>query len=229
MKTTAIILAAGNGTRMNSPVPKQNMKILGKTVLYRATEAFQNCELIDSIVVVAKASEVENVANDLRCFSKLITVVAGGDSRAASSINGFNAIPSDTSFVAFHDAARCLITPEDIAKVVKDAALYGAATATCVVTDTVKRVKDGFICDTEDRTTLRTALTPQIFKKIIYSEAVSKIKIPLANITDDNMIVENAGFDVFCTDIGKENIKITVPEDVCYAEFVLQRREKKHV
>ena len=223
MNICAVILAAGSGSRMRASITKQRLPILGETVLHRAVRAFEECEVINSIVVVAREDEVSIVKSAVSDFKKIHSVVVGGKTRAESSFLGFEAIPEDADFVAIHDSARCLINPADIAKVVCDAQKYGAATASCVVTDTVKRVgDDGFISATENRDCLRLAQTPQIFKKELYSRAVSSINIRDARITDDNMLLEMTGVKVFCTDIGSYNIKITYPDDILYTEFLLK-------
>ena len=223
MNVCAVILAAGSGSRMRATITKQRLPILGETVLHRAVRAFEECEVINSIVVVAREDEVSIVKSAVSDFKKIHSVVAGGNTRAESSFLGFEAIPEDVDFVAIHDSARCLINPADIAKVVCDAQKYGAATASCVVTDTVKRVDDdGFVSATENRDCLRLAQTPQIFKKELYSRAVSSINIRDTRITDDNMLLEMTGVKVFCTDIGSYNIKITYPDDILYTEFLLK-------
>ena len=223
MNVCAVILAAGSGSRMRATITKQRLPILGETVLHRAVRAFEECEVINSIVVVAREDEVSIVKSAVSDFKKIHSVVVGGNTRAESSFLGFEAIPEDVDFVAIHDSARCLINPADIAKVVCDAQKYGAATASCVVTDTVKRVDDdGFVSATENRDCLRLAQTPQIFKKELYSRAVSSINIRDTRITDDNMLLEMTGVKVFCTDIGSYNIKITYPDDILYTEFLLK-------
>jgi 2-C-methyl-D-erythritol 4-phosphate cytidylyltransferase len=113
-----------------------------------------------------------------------------------------------------------------ITKVVRNAIIYGAASASTVVVDTVKRVdKDGFAVGTENREELRLATTPQIFDYELYGKAVSLALEKKINVTDDNMLMEYMGVRVHMTDVGKTNIKITYAEDVAFAEYILERRD----
>ena len=140
---TAIILAGGIGSRMKADKAKQYIDILGKTVIERSVFAFDSADAVTDIVVVVRDGDLKNVSSLLRSkVTKPIKVVAGGKSRAESAINGFLAIDDETEFVAIHDAARCLITPTMINKVVNEAKEYGAATAACTISDTLKLIDD---------------------------------------------------------------------------------------
>lgn len=222
----AIILAAGSGSRMNSNITKQQMTLCGKSVLAHTLMVFDRCESVRSIVVVARADELDFARGESIMTKKTVAVVAGGRTRAESARIGFNNIPVDTDFIAIHDAARCLVTPDDVARVIEAAIKYGAATATTAVSDTVKIVdSQGYVRETVDRDRVRLAATPQIFRTDIYRHALEIAKRDGICVTDDNMIVENAGYEIFCVDTGNKNIKITHTEDLDYAEFVLKRRE----
>ncbi len=224
--TAAIILAGGTGSRMQSDKTKQFIDILGKTVLERTVLAFDKCELINEIVVVVREGEESDaitLINKLN-ISKSFKTVIGGACRAESAKNGFLAISQDTDFVAVHDAARCLITPEMIDKVVKMAYKTSAATAVCSVSDTVKQVdKDGKIVATIPRETVFRAQTPQVFSKDVYNRALIRCE-DLSGITDDNMLLENIGADIYAVDLGYNNIKITTQEDLRLAKNILTER-----
>lgn len=224
--TAAIILAGGTGSRMQSDKTKQFIDILGKTVLERTVLAFDKCELINEIVVVVREGEESDaitLINKLN-ISKSFKTVIGGACRAQSAKNGFLAISQDTDFVAVHDAARCLITPEMIDKVVKMAYKTSAATAVCSVSDTVKQVdKDGKIVATIPRETVFRAQTPQVFSKDVYKRALIRCE-DLSAITDDNMLLENIGADIYAVDLGYNNIKITTQEDLRLAKNILTER-----
>ena len=223
----AVILAAGSGTRMNINTTKQQLLIADKTVLRRSLEAFDSCPDIKSITLVIKDGEEVFAKEQSEGITKLYRIVTGGKTRAESARLGFYAIPESADFVAIHDAARCLVTPTDISKVISDAITHGAATAATGASDTVKIVSpDGFVTDTPDRSRVMLAATPQIFKTDIYKSALAASDADDVTVTDDNMLVERAGFKVYCTDTGKENIKITHTGDVEYAELILRRREK---
>ncbi len=223
--TSAVILAAGCGSRMNSSITKQRMTVCGETVIHRAVRAFEECRDITDIVVVVREDELEFASGELSDISKLRATVAGGNTRAESARIGFDSIPQGSDYVAIHDAARCLITPDMVARVLNTAYERGAATATAPVFDTVKCVDhDGKIVCTPPREGLRLASTPQVFRSDIYRSALD-FSSDMTGITDDNMLVERIGVDVFCVDIGTENVKITTPQDIKYAEMILEARK----
>ena len=226
-KVAAVILAAGSGTRMNINTTKQQLLISGKTVLRRSLEAFEACADISSITVVARDGEQDFVREQAIGLAKIYSIVTGGKTRAESARLGYAAIPDGSDYVAIHDAARCLITSDNISHVIADAIVHGSATASSSVSDTVKIVDNaGYVTDTPDRNRVMLAATPQIFKSDIYAEALALADPQDPTVTDDNMLVERAGYKVFCTDTGKENIKITHFGDVEYAELILRRRER---
>ena len=225
-KTSAIILAGGTGSRMMNDKTKQLIDICGMTVLERTALAFAESDLIDEIVVVARAEELEEVNSllHLHKLAKPVKLITGGKCRAESAKNGFSAVDEAVDFVAIHDAARCLITAEMIDKVVEKAHKCGAATAVCSVTDTVKTVDEyGKITDTLPRETVFRAQTPQVFKSSLYRAALDK-NSDLSGVTDDNMLLESIGVDVYAVDLGQTNIKITTPFDLKLAENILKDR-----
>ena len=227
LTTSAIILAGGAGNRMNTDKTKQFIDILGKTVIERAISPFDNSDFIDEIVLVVKPDEIESVSELMAAegYKKRIKLVIGGACRAESAKNGFSAVSEDAKFVAIHDSARCLITTEMIDMVVKKAFETGAATAACGVYDTVKTVdENGKILSTIPRDSVYRAQTPQVFSKEIYEKALKACK-DLTKITDDNMLVENIGVDVYAVDLGSENIKITTQGDLPLAKSILLQRK----
>lgn len=225
---TAVILAAGSGSRMMTDIPKQNIVLCGKSVLARALCAFEKSSLVDSIVLVVRDENTESVKRDFGAdFVKLSSVISGGDTRAASAKAGFCAIPDKTDIVAFHDAARCLVTVEDIDKVIRRASETGAATASAGVTDTVKLVDGDIIKETLDRERLRFAQTPQAFSVDIYRKGLVALGEDFTRTTDDNMIAEAAGAKVTAVETSRYNIKITTKDDILYAEFILSRRGER--
>ena len=230
-KTSAVILAGGKGSRMKSDKTKQFMDILGMTVLERAVLSFEKSSLIDEIIVVVKEDEMDAVKALFTSdkYTKTLKFCIGGECRALSAKNGFYAVDSDCDFVAIHDAARCLITPEMIDKVVEKAHKNRAATAVCGVTDTVKIVdEEGKITSTVPRNTVYRAGTPQVFAKDLYAQALLQCD-DFSAITDDNMLVEKIYRDIYAVDLGQTNIKITSPEDVEFAKNILIKRGETRV
>ena len=117
---SAIILAAGSGSRMGGEVTKQKISVLGKSVLRRSVEAFQSCDDIFEIIIVTRADELDFAKAEINGCNKVTKIVRGGSTRAESAALGFACVDERTEFVAIHDAARCLVTGEDISKVVSD-------------------------------------------------------------------------------------------------------------
>ena len=226
LNTAAIILAGGSGSRMHSDKTKQFISIFGITVLERTLRAFDKSELTDQIIVVVKSGEEASVAALIEKMNMKtpISYTVGGVCREESAKYGFALTNDDVGFVAIHDVARCLITPEMIDKVIKIAHKTEAATAVCSVTDTVKTVDaDGKIISTIPREFVFRAQTPQVFSRSLYKQALEKC-FDLASVTDDNMLVENTGADIYAVDLGSSNIKITTQDDLALAKSILSER-----
>ena len=224
---TAVSLAAGLGTRMGCAQTKQNIPILGESVLLRSVRAFNACRSVKSIVVVARGEEIAEIEKALDgCSPKLYAVVLGGECRQESAQRGFLSLPDEATHVAIHDAARCLVTPEMIESVYESALLFGAATAGTKAIDTVKKIREDMaVVKTLPRESLFLAGTPQIFERELYGRALRSFSGKLSELTDDNMLIEKLGVAVRCVDTGRENIKITTAEDVSLAEYILETRK----
>ena len=218
---SAIIVAAGSGTRFGSEVPKQFLEINGKPMISHSIAAFENAAEIDEIVLVVSPETMER-AEVLRS-SKVSAVVPGGPFRVQSVRNGFCVADKSSSVVAVHDAARPLVLPDEIDEVVKRASEIGAACFTMPVTDTIKEIERGIITRTIDRETLRRAATPQAFKYEILEQALSDSDVD-AFATDECFLVEKLGYDIACVDGSTQNIKITYPEDLLIAEAIVRSR-----
>lgn len=221
--TCAVILAAGCGTRMSSPSPKHRLIIADDSVIRHTVRAFDACTVIDDIVVVTRDEEISSISAELVDFKKICAVIPGGESRAESARLGFFAIPDRTTVVAIHDAARCLVTPEMIEAVVLAARGHGAASAGTRPHDTVKLTDGERILSTLNRDELFMAHTPQAFDRALYSGALEGAEL---DVTDDNSLLERIGVSPVMVDTGATNIKITTPDDLLFAEFVLSKRSK---
>lgn len=230
-KTSAIILCAGSSTRFGEGEEnKQMAEVNGKAVAIRTIEAFDTCDLIYEIILVVRKDDVEKYKS-LVCengFSKVSCIVVGGDTRQSSALRGFKHVSEKAKLVAIHDGARCLVTHEIIEEVIKSADEHKAATAASRVTDTVKLAdKNEFIAKTVDRRDVWNVQTPQVFEKKLYMACAYYAKENNIEATDDCMLLESAGFKVKLVDTGKENIKITVKDDIKLAEFYLSQREER--
>lgn len=225
-RTAAIIVAAGGSTRMGGKTSKQFLELEGKPVLAHTLLAFEKARYVDEIVVVARAEDIQAVWSLAHAYGikKLTAVTKGGDTRAASVRRGFRKIHPKTRFVAIHDGARCLITPAQIGKICRAAYRHRAATAATAVTDTVKMAnRHGFIASTVDRKKVFLVQTPQIFHADLYRAALAYTDDD--SITDDNQLMEKIKYPVKLVDIGKDNIKLTTPDDLPRAAFILSQRE----
>lgn len=227
--TSAVILAAGNGTRFmdgEDSEKKQFVLVAGKPAILRTVEAFEMCDDVDEIIVVTGSGDVERCSSILEGrASKLKRVIPGGETRQESAKAGLEAIDPSSEFIAVHDGARCLVTPEIISNVLRGAAEYGAAAAAERAVDTVKYAdENGMIEDTIDRSRVWLVKTPQIFLANMYRAGVYMAERDKAIVTDDCMLVERLGFKVKLIDCGSENIKLTYGNDLAFAENVIRRR-----
>ena len=139
-RTAGVILAAGSGTRMGGEVPKQFLPVCGVPILIRSVRAFDACPVVDEIVIVTRETDIEAVkalCAEYQISGKLKAVVAGGDTRQKSAFLGVEATAKPCRYVAIHDAARCLVTPDVIRSVVETAYRRRCATAAYPVTDTL--------------------------------------------------------------------------------------------
>ena len=134
---------------------------------------------------------------------------------------GLRKVSKESQYIAIHDGARPLVKPEHITKVIRDAAVFGAATLGVPVKDTIKVVDDGLITDTPHRPSLWITQTPQVFRKRLYFEAVDFAEEHGLDFTDDCQLVEAIGGKVYMTVGDYTNIKITTPEDRAIAEVLL--------
>lgn len=207
----AVIVAAGNSTRMGRP--KLLIPLCGTPVLGHTLKAFDSAA-VDEIVVVARACDIPYFETELQT-KKPCRFVEGGQTRQQSVANG----------VAIADGARPLITKEEIDRVIDVAIRTDAATAAVRVKDTIKQANaDGIITATPDRSTLWQVQTPQVFSLALYRKAMAAAEAAGLDLTDDCQLVEYIGADVTLVETSYENIKITTPDDVTAGEAILKKR-----
>ncbi|MBE6587312.1 MAG: 2-C-methyl-D-erythritol 4-phosphate cytidylyltransferase [Ruminococcaceae bacterium] len=225
--TSAVILAAGNGTRFGGKVKKQYVEILGIPAVIRTIMAFEECDIIDEIILVGDKEALGELLSEYS-FKKIAMVVSGGETRQESALLGFDSVSDKSKFVAIHDAARCLVTPEMIEATVKEAYKYRAAAAAHRSEDTVKIAdKNGIVEKTTDRDKIWLVQTPQVFQNDVYRSAAYMAKKDDATVTDDCMLCERLGFEVKLCECGRENLKLTSPEDLMLCEAIIAYREKE--
>ena len=228
--TSAIIVASGNSTRMGEGISKQMIMLDNIPVVARTIMAFDACECISEIIVVAKQEEfyLYKEFQKLYGFKKFVRLVSGGETRQESVKNGFSAIDKSSKFVAIHDGARCLITPAQIEEICAAAYKVGGATAATRAIDSIKlsNGKNKFISSSLNRNRVWLAQTPQVFKTETYALALKKAEIEQLQVTDDNSLVENLGADIKLVECGRNNIKITTRDDIPIALAILRSREE---
>lgn len=228
MKCTAIVLAAGQGKRMNSSVQKQFLMLKGKPLLYYSLACFQKSKDIEDIILVTGKECIDFCKQEiieLYGFTKVSKVVAGGKERYDSVYAGLCAC-EDTDYVFIHDGARPFVTEEIISRA-KDAVLEFQA---CIVgmpsKDTVKIADaDQMVKETPNRSAVWNIQTPQAFSYALIKEAHEIARTQnMEAITDDAMVVETyKNAPVRLVEGAYENIKITTPEDILIAEKFLEK------
>lgn len=222
---SAIVLAAGQGRRMNSKVQKQFMLLQDKPVLYYSLKCFQQSN-VGRIILVTGEKEIEYCKKEIvekYRFNKVTDIIAGGAERYDSVEQGLNCITS--GIVLIHDGARPFVTSEMIQHSIEAARKYGACTVGMPVKDTIKVVNEkGMGIDTPDRKTLWQIQTPQAFQTALIKEAYARMRqSEMGNITDDTMLVENyCNTRVKVIEGDYRNLKITTPEDMALAEGILK-------
>lgn len=225
MSNVAIILGAGNGTRMKSEKSKLLFDIAGKTVIERSVDAFLEISDIDEVVVTVREQDVDAFCEAIP--DERVTFVIGGDTRQQSVMNAIDTI-DDGELVVIHDGARPLVRVEDIENTLIAANNVGAAAVGVPVKDTIKVIdNDSFVVDTPDRSTLFAVQTPQIFKLDLYRDAMEKAQQDGMDFTDDCQLLEYSGKKVQMVAGSYDNIKITTPDDIPLAENILRQRESR--
>lgn len=221
MNNIAIILGAGNGTRMKTKDSKLLLKIGGKTVIERSVDAFLSSSDIDEVIVTAREQDLETFSALLT--DERVTFVIGGDTRQQSVRNAVETI-DECGLLAIHDGARPLISSDAIDDTVRAAKEYSAAATGVYVKDTIKVVdKDGFVVNTPNRSTLFAVQTPQIFDFELYKSALEFAEKNGRDFTDDCQLAEYYGKKVKMVTGDYTNIKITTPEDIDFAESILKK------
>ncbi len=228
--TSAVILAAGSGSRMaQGQTVKQLRPLLGIPVAVRSLLSFEACPDIHNTVLVTRKADIPAFQRlkEEYALTKLHAITEGGETRLHSAAAGLLAVSEKSTHIAVHDAARCLVSPEDISRAVKEAQLHSAATLALPVYDTVKRMTpEGYIEKTLPRDRLALTATPQVFSVELYRAALYYAVKEGLSVTDDNQMLEAIGQAVklvFCRD---ENFKITTEADLLRAEELLRRRER---
>ena len=229
-KIAAIVLAAGEGKRMGSGIPKQYMLIKSRPLVYYALKAFEE-SAVDEVILVTGEDEIDYCKEyivDRYHFNKVKKIVPGGWERYASVYFGLEAI-EDADYVLIHDGARPMISAELIQKCIYYVKKYRACVVGMPSKDTGKIVDENdFAVNTPERRFVWCIQTPQVFETALIRHAYFKLMENEENetgITDDAMVVERMeNCAVKLVEGSYENIKITTPEDLILAESLIKKR-----
>ena len=220
MRTIAIIVAGGSGTRFGAELPKQFLELGGRPVLMRTISAFGG-GFSDVIVTLPEGQmALWRELCERYGFAVPHRVVAGGETRWHSVKNALDSIGdiSDVDIIAVHDGVRPLVTAEVIGRTVEAARRDGAAIPVVMLNDSVRQVEKG-VSHALDRSTLRAVQTPQVFDARVLMAAYGQ---PFeSTFTDDASVVERAGHSVTLVEGDPQNLKITRPMDLALAEYLL--------
>lgn len=220
----AILVAGGRGTRMGGPVSKQYLPVAGQPVLMRTLSVFYAVDPSTDLILVLPENDFsywEQLCKDYQ-FTLPHRLVAGGNSRFQSVRNGLNALDSKTTLVAIHDGVRPFVTKKVISESFEIAQQHGSAIAVIALKDSIRKLRDDGKSFYEERQYFRLVQTPQTFQveKIKKAFAVTELQ----QFTDDATVYENQGWQVTLISGNPENIKITTPEDMDYAEFIVAKQ-----
>ena len=222
---SAIIVAAGRGTRMGPAIDKLFLEVAGRPVVAHTWARFDAAPLVGEIILVVRAgmeTAFQEIAATL-ALTKPFRLTTGGAERQDSVWNGLQAVGADAEVVAIHDGARPCVAQGLISSVLQAARETGAAVAAQRVTDTLKHSDDGAtITRTIDRTKLWSVQTPQAFRVSVIRQAIAAARERGLNLTDDTAACELIGQAVRLVESHQPNPKVTVPGDLPFIESLLR-------
>ena len=234
MKTAAVILAAGKGSRMQADIPKQYLTVNGKPLIYYALRTFQD-RFVDEIILVVSPGDITYCRSEIiekYGFCKVTHIVEGGSQRYHSVCNGLHAVNPETEYVFIHDGARPCVSDDILQRVYEEVLQYKACVVGMPVKDTIKIADaEGFAVQTPDRSSVWMIQTPQVFQYVMIKELYDRLIVQEntllrqgVNITDDAMVVETfSDIKIRLVEGSYTNIKVTTPEDIALAENFLSR------
>jgi len=218
----AILVMAGAGTRLAAAVPKAFVPLGGEPLWRRAAATLEATPGCLAVILVAPADRLEEVRRSMPAA----IVVAGGARRQDSVRLGLAAAPAGCDVVAIHDAARPFVRAETVARAVAEAATGGASVVAVPVRDTIKRVSQGLVVETVERSALWQAQTPQCFRLELIRQAHEAAERHGWDVTDDCALLERLRHPVAVVRGDPWNFKVTEPEDLAAAEVFLAARER---
>ena len=235
-RITAILPAAGLGTRMGAETPKQFLELEGVPIVILSLRRIASCDLVTDIIVATRGDGIARLEEQIRGekFKQSVRVVRGGDARQDSVARALQEVPDNTELVVVHDAVRPFVTREQITRVIEEARRCHAAILGIPAMDTVKEVKRAslpedvaLITATIPRERVVLAQTPQVFATKLLKEAFARAEADGVSASDDAGLVERLGHDVHVVLGSERNIKITKPADMDLARFYLGSERAK--
>jgi 2-C-methyl-D-erythritol 4-phosphate cytidylyltransferase len=225
MRKAAVLVAGGKGTRMGGPISKQYLPIGRKPILMHTLEVFFKVDPQIELILVIPELDFDYWNELVETFEFKIPhqVVSGGNSRFQSVKNGLNAIPFQEGVVAIHDGVRPFVKPSVIESSFEEAERSGSGIAVVSLKDSIRKLTDDGKSFYQERQYFRLVQTPQTFQLEKIRKAFQVTEIP--QFTDDATVYEHQGWQVSLIPGNPENIKITTPEDMDYAEYLLSLKK----
>lgn len=225
MKISLIITAGGKGKRFSSKTPKQYFSIFGKPIIYWTIKRFSSFDVVDHfIIVLPKLEFAERSAELKKLFPNLqLKFVIGGNTRQESVLNGLLACKSDTDIVMIHDGVRPFVSDKNLNELIRTCEKTGSAIPGAKIVHTVKKIADGKIIQTIDRSRLINVFTPQVFdfKKLLsLHQQAQKENL---DFTDESGLYEYFDLSTSFVECSSDNIKITKKEDVEIAKLLIKK------
>lgn len=225
-----VVPAAGRSERFGGDIPKQYLPIAGKPLLLHTLERVASHARIAGMMVVVGAHDRHWPRALGEIDGKPVLTTVGGAERADSVLAGLKALPAtvhDDHFVLVHDAARPCVALRDISRLIDAGIAAGGALLAAPLRDTLKRADaDNRVAATEAREARWRALTPQLFRRGALTQALQASRAQGVAVTDEAMAIERAGGRPLLVEGSADNIKITTPVDLAFAEFILIRQSR---
>ncbi|MBI2875914.1 MAG: 2-C-methyl-D-erythritol 4-phosphate cytidylyltransferase [Candidatus Tectomicrobia bacterium] len=223
----ALVPAAGSGRRLGGEVPKQFCALQGKPVLVHTLQRLQGAPGIEGIYLIVPPAEVAYCQRELVIgygLDKVVAVVEGGPERQDSVYRGLCRVEGQPELVLVHDGVRPFVSARLLEETLAAAERFGAAIAALPCTDTIKEVDGGgTVCRTLDRKRLWQVQTPQAFRFSLFHEVLERARAEGFQATDEAALVEWAGHPVRVVSGEPYNLKVTVPADLPWAEWLLEK------
>nr|WP_295971074.1 2-C-methyl-D-erythritol 4-phosphate cytidylyltransferase [uncultured Bacillus sp.] len=227
MAYQVILPAAGQGKRMGAGKNKLLLEMNGMPIFIYTLKVFESDDMCKGIILAINEAEGPEFRSLLARYgiTKVSKLVPGGSERQFSVYHGVQTLKDDEGIVLVHDAARPFIDIDQIHNLVAAAEQYGAAVLAVPVKDTIKKAEGSRVTETVERSGLWSVQTPQAFRISQLRQAHERAQAEHFVGTDDASLVERMGQDVIIVEGSYDNIKLTTPEDLFFAESIIRKRK----